>query len=867
MKIRLALLLAGAATAACSQSGVPSPARLTGTNSSAVVGSLLFITSTGSNELRVLNLTPPSGQPRDFVRAPNPLNSLSVPVLNSPVELAAPTRYGPLGQPLQGDWLFARGAGSSAVSIIGAVNCPQQLREFGRVSPRPDSVVTALAARLSADDRVAQLYFTTFDGNETTLWELLLPNLTRDRADITVPASTCPAYPSTLPSYSLQPVGLFPRKVVTAMVALPTVQHPGAPPDAEEKRLVVASRLMAEPPALPGTMTELGEIQVVAPLSSALLIDPIQAVFNSNTTVAESFPIKRIVTHGNVVNLVRGDGGAISIDIDGGVVGAIADVVMDAGTRIFAVMDEASCGGTADCVGVLAVDLDRTTPLQATVLPDGGIVLDGGTASRVRYPVAIDGFDNLRDLVDPTTGLPVRIPDGGTFEIADTFYRSPATFPDGGPRDANRMLVIRFGNNTAVGIVQDVVVQAAGRALYLDGTELQYGLLGHVSITGFGNSIPTAQIFAFDAMTLRQLNYAANPSTIQQTQTLFANGSQANLQGGPQNIQVGVGIYPYSEPFDATVPGGVAIQYEGIVAGIVREPLDAGLGAPREGLWPLSINSRSAIEKGYVQAGDIVVPVDGTNTECQYAFPILPGEDGGLLDLNGGAFLRTRKEALASVIDGGLLDGGSVLFFADGVPVTIADCPPMLSFNVRSSGLAAQSFTVTGVYSGWLGRVAAPSPPAGKSVFAVGENTTPQYVRFWRPSVDAGMSAADLTQVGLSFELDYILSTPDGFDAGVDPLLTGGDIYGLRGAGYVMHFLNGYTPASVALSSTSLQVQGLNLPGALSLYQPQVYPILETTGADRVFVLYPGGNLIVDFSPTTVTYSVPDAVYDIGVHY
>ncbi len=101
----------------------------------------------------------------------------------------------------------------------------------------------------------------------------------------------------------------------------------------------------------------------------------------------------------------------------------------------------------------------------------------------------------------------------------------------------------------------------------------------------------------------------------------------------------------------------------------------------------------------------------------------------------------------------------------------------------------------------------------------------------------------------------------------MDPLLTGGDIYGLRGSGYAINFLNGYTPASVALSTTSLQVQGVNLPGALSLYQPQVYPTLDNPGAERVFVLYPGGNLIVDFSPTTVAYSVPDTAYDIGVHY
>jgi len=859
VKTRLAVLLACAATAACTQSGTPSPARLTGTNSSVVAGSLLFVTSTGSNELRVLDLVPTAaGLPLDFVRAPNPLNSLSIPTLPAPVELAVPTRYGPFGQPLQGDWVFARGAGSSAISIIAAVKCPQQLREFGRIAPRPDSVVTALASRLSSDDRLAQLYFTTFDGDQTTLWELLLPNLTRDRTVVTVPASACPAYPSTLPSYSLKPVGLFPDQVVTAMVALPTVQHPGAAPDPEERRLVIGSRLLKPPPFRRDNLTALGKIQVVTPLESALLIDPIQAVFNSNTTVAESFPIKRVVTHGNVVNLVPvDDAGTITIDPDGGVIGGLADVVMDAGTRIFAVMDEASCGGSADCVGVLAVDLDRTGTLS---LGDAGATIP-------RYPVAIDGFDNLRDVVDPATGLPVLLADGGIDQAGDTFYRSPATFPDGGPRDANRMLVIRFGNNTAVGIVQDVVVQAAGKARYLDGFQRQYGLLGHVTITGFGNSIPLAQVFAFDGMTLRQINYAPDKVTIQQTQTLFGNGSPANFQGGPQRIDVGVGIFPYSEPFSttgSTALGGVAVQYEGIVAGIAYEPLDAGLGLPAAGIWPLTINSRVAVENGYVQPGDIVVPVDSTNTECQYAFPILPGEDGGVLDLNGGAFLHTRMEALASVIDGGLLDGGGVLYFDNGTPVTIADCPSTIAFRVRSSSLAAQSFTVTGVYSGWLGRVAFPSPPAGTTVFTVGENTNPKFVRFWRPSVDAGASAANLTPVGFTFGLDYVLSA-SGFDAGVDPLLTGGDIYGLRGSGYVMHFLNGYTPASVALSSTTLQVQGLNLPGALALYQPQIYP--SAVGADRIFVLYPGGNLIVDFAPTTVYYSIPNTAYDIGVHY
>ena len=69
---------------------------------------------------------------------------------------------------------------------------------------------------------------------------------------------------------------------------------------------------------------------------------------------------------------------------------------------------------------------------------------------------------------------------------------------------------------------------------------------------------------------------------------------------------------------------------------------------------------------------------------------------------------------------------------------------------------------------------------------------------------------------------------------------------------------------SVPISSATLGLGGLNLPGALSLYQRFVYP--QVVGADRIFVLYPGGNVIVDFSPTTITFSAATAG-DIGVHY
>lgn len=846
MKTRL-LVLPLVALLACSQTGVAPPTRLSGTNSSVVSGSLLFVTSARSNELRLLDLEPRAGFQRDFVRAPNPLAALSIPTVASPVELATPSRYGPLGQPLQGDWVFARGAGSPAVSIIGAVNCPQQLRELGRIAPRPDSVVTALASRLTADDRQAQLYFSTFDGTNTTLWELLLPNLPRDRTVTTIDSRLCGQYPSTLPPYSLQPVGLVPQAVVTAMVALPTVQHPAKPPDPEERRLVVASRLLSPPVPLRPGMTEQGVIAVVDPRREGLATSPFQPVFNIDTTVAESFPVKRLVTHGNVVQITAfTDGGTLVIDADGGVDGGTESVVLDAGTRIFAILDEASCSGSLDCVGVLAVDLDRTGPLAVY---DG----DGGIAGyRVSHPVAIDGVDNGVDRLDPT----VTLPDGGPVYAREgnTYYRAPAFFDGGVPRDANRMIPIRFGNSQSVGIVEDVVVQSSGLALYFDGFLRQYGLLGFVTISGYGNSIPPAQIFAFDALTLRQINFAVPQPSLTKQQAVLNTGAQATFRGGPTQIKVEPGIWPYSE--------SVYVLYEGIVAGISREPLDAGLGDPRDGGWPLSINSRTLVQAGYAEPGDLIVPVDSTGTECQYAFPVLPaGPDGGLLvPGDGGLFLVTRKTALGIQLDGGL-DGGNELVLSDGTTPTIDSCPAPVAYNLRSSSLAAHPLTVTGTSSGYLGRVALP-PPGGLSTFEAGENSTPRFVRFWRPSLDAGTSASTLRSVGLSFQLlDQQNVDPD---AGIEPVLEGGDSYFLRGSGYFFTFLNGYTPASVGITSSSVGVSGVSLPGALALYQRTIYP--ATVGADRIFVLYPAGNIILDFSPTTVTYSANNT-QDIGVHY
>lgn len=869
MKTRLpvSVALAVGLGVACTQTGNPPATGLSGTNGVVASGSLVFVTSTASNELRVLDMQPTNIQnPVDYVRAPNPLSPLSIPTLGAPIDLATPIRYGPLGQPMSGDWVFVRGAGNPSVSVIGSVNCPQQLREFGRITPRADAVVTAMASRLTVDDSLAYLYLATFDGQSSTIWEAVFPNLPRDRSlktlgGLVVDPKACPTYPGTLPPYTLRAVAPIPGAVVTALAALPTVYNPkdsrpgnngGALP--EEKRLVVATRLLAVPPDPPGQLTEEGVLTVIDPTGAGSLFpDPL--VFapycivgcplspTDYFTAGRGFPVKRLLSHGNIVRvtLQTDSNGNTLVDAgisnDGlGIQFGTAEVVMDAGTRVFGILDEASCGGTQDCVGIFAVDLDRPA-------------VDGGFLA-----VAVDGSDSLVNRIDVDGGV-VRDDAGVPVRDLDTYYRPPnrATFPDGSPVDVNRMIPIKFGNGFTAGIIRDITLQSSGIVNDpLLGLPRQFGLLGVATISGIAGSTIPAQIFVFDGMTLRQINFTGNIPAVINQKSIIGDGAQAIFDGGPVDIRIGQGIWRASE--------SLFLLYEGIVAGVAGEPLDAGLGNPPGGIWPVSVNSRNAVEQ-YVLPGDILVPLDSTNTECLFAFPILGnGVDGGVLfDEPGGPFLHTRPAAL-----GPTLDDGGILYFPDGgTPTVAADCPPPFAYNIRSSGLAAKPLIVTGTAAGFLGRV--PLPDAGTlTTFAIGENTTPAAPRFWRPSVDAGTPSTNLPTVGFGFNLRD--QTTLGIPA-VEPVLTYGDTPELRGSGYQMDILNGFAPASVGIDQTTLNL-ALLLPGSLALYQRQVYPFptAQTTGADRVFVLYPSANTILDFSPTTVTYTALNSA-DIGLHF
>lgn len=850
MKTRL-LLVSLLALLGCNQSGTPPATQLSGTNSAVVVNTLLFVTSTNSNELRVLNMIPTRpGLPRDFVRAPNPIRPLSIPTIPSPVEMTTPTRYGPLGQPLNGDWIFARGAGGSAISVVGAMNCPQQLRQLGTIEPRPDSVVTALTSRLKVDDTPANtqtdtqatLYMTTFDGQQSTLWQAAFHNVQRNRT-VAFGPTTCPSYPSAIQQvdaatdpasltggqYTLKPLALI-NGVVTSLLALPTaipLPGGGVAPGPEDKRLVVATRLLSPPPSNAGVMTEQGRVFVMDPEAQPPVnpSSPFQnLIFNPDATIPFSYPVKRMVTHGNVVEVIFDSSIPAGVDAgvnpDGTITAGHGNLVLDAGTRVFAILDEASCGGQLNCTGVLAIDLDRPAA-------DGGLY----------FAVAVDGEDNRRDILDDA-GVPVLLPDGGRARFGDTYWRPP--YPgDGGLAfvDSNRMLPMRFGS----GVIQDVAIQSSGYVQFFSGAQLQYGLLGVATISGIGGTaLVPAQLFVFDAMGLRVLNVAPQDALVSNQKAVLPGGVPAIFDGGPQNILVQPGIWPNSET--------IVVQYEGVVAGLQFQPLDAGLGNAAQGIWPVDVNGVNLVQT-FVEPGDIVVPVDSTGTECLYAFPILTnGNDGGVLFTDAGIpYIVTRGAPLAFTVD----DGGVLVLPDGGIPTLADNCPDPIAFNVRSSGLSSKPLTVTGTYSGYIGRVALP-PDGGYSEFVAAADTTPAFPRFWRPSLDAGDLATSLSDAGLDFKLVF-----------VEFVLQGGDEPLLRGSGYTFDVANGFVPGSIPIDQTTLGIGGLNLPGAVTLYQPAVFPVV---GADRFFVLYPSGNAIVDFSPATSIPDVPNSA-DIGVHY
>lgn len=135
------------------------------------VNRFLFVTSTNTNELRVLDLRVPTanGITRAALKGPNPLETLSIPVLDRPTSLSLDTRYVD-GVRRKGSLLYVTRQGGAEVSIVGVEL--SELREVRRV-PMP-APVTAVA-NLMPDAVTSRLWVATFDGTNAAVLELTIP--------------------------------------------------------------------------------------------------------------------------------------------------------------------------------------------------------------------------------------------------------------------------------------------------------------------------------------------------------------------------------------------------------------------------------------------------------------------------------------------------------------------------------------------------------------------------------------------------------------------------------------------------------------------------------------------------------------------
>jgi hypothetical protein len=330
------MVVAGALSSACTEeTQFAQSAGLAGTYDVALVSypprqdeeeptTLLFVTSTDNNELRVISLLEEQTE-RQFLRAPNPLQPLAIPVLPRPQALARDVRYDANGAEQSGRLVFARSSGSTLISVVDAdrevLKEVRRLdtREITRVEGSPVAPaagpVTAFAARAPEQEGAGTtLYFATQETTGARLWSAQLP--ARNALGSTA--------------------------VVTA-TPLPGVELPG--------NVAVNSLLVLPNPV---GVSHRGVLAVSTRGAAATVYRMDLGTEGASTVVQEldfgGAQVLQLATHGRVeYQDVRQlpDGSRVTEPPE----------VVEAGSRIFGILDPSNCGVLLQCTGVLAVDV------------------------------------------------------------------------------------------------------------------------------------------------------------------------------------------------------------------------------------------------------------------------------------------------------------------------------------------------------------------------------------------------------------------------------------------------------------------------------------------------------------------------------
>lgn len=368
----------------------------------------LFMTSSATNELRVLENFRDGLTGRGFMRAPNPLETLSIPVLDRPTILATDEGRNTDGLRITGPYVYAGRPGSAEVSVVSVAH-RRQLGGKPYAAPAP---VTDLAAWLDVDTSATatqtpmptstRLFVATWDGEAGTVWTVTLPTDSPDLARLE-----------------------FKRALLVD--GLPIVALAAVPPRAD--RTLDGAPFCERRGCLALSLREDG-----GRAGQALLLDPESGRFANLDFGA---PVRELVH-------------------------------AESQPRLFAILDEQACGGPS-CGGVLAVDLltgvspvgfprsrDATGATMAPLRSDGlitGLALaadvllqqtqetastDGGTSTGVGYLQQgyqeLGAFGSSNGVITFFSALSSSIIDfdGRRSIISSAGQRLPGTLEDGG---------------------------------------------------------------------------------------------------------------------------------------------------------------------------------------------------------------------------------------------------------------------------------------------------------------------------------------------------------------------------------------------------------------------------------------------------
>ena len=348
MKRFFLCLALGAGLLSCSESlTTRTSAGLAGTYDVALAGRYLFVTSSDRNELRVLDL---EASPRDFVRAPNPLEALSIPVLDRPSNLTRDMVYAvEILQDKDGKELskqvvedssapnvYARSFGSREISVVAADD-PTSFKQSRLLTGQ--GLVTAFAARGPVRSRI--LKQTVNESGEVSGADTVRDEVDPARASSILYYAEQTGLDARLYRLDLgQPGGpqalnlALTGRTVTALLVLPPLpDQPG------KESLVVATR---------STMGSGGE---------TFRVEVNNTEVTRGVTYNFGSPVRLLATHKRA-ETAQEDWQECSFDVESRDANAkpLPPAPLGIAQYVFGVLDESSCGGQLSCSGVVGVD-------------------------------------------------------------------------------------------------------------------------------------------------------------------------------------------------------------------------------------------------------------------------------------------------------------------------------------------------------------------------------------------------------------------------------------------------------------------------------------------------------------------------------